>query len=245
MNDTGLRVCSAPGSWAIHHDPAYTRHLMTTPQGEQKRIPGVIITTEAKDYDAKKLLAGFSADLRKDWTALQKTTTPATMGISVFVHRSVEVVDWGIEVGVRPFISGRHIAMLTRYPLWMHLRYQGHSYFPIGCHAPKVVFRALQRPYLNQVRAIAAGHPHAIPVGDWNQQIRPVRKALGMDWTRGHGIVSIHGRHATVPHDADTSLWGIRNKVADHPSESVTVRPRQRERTDHGGHVTRESERER
>lgn len=227
MSDTrGIRVCSAPGSWAIHHDAEYTRHLLTTPQGEQERIPSLVMTTEAKDYDAKKVLASFPASIRKDWTAYQNTRNSGTMGIAAFVHRSVTVLDWGLTLGVRPFILGRRVKMEVRYPLWMHLRYGGYSYFPIGCHNPPTRFKALQKPYLNHVHALAVGHPHVIPMGDWNRPYQSAKRYLDLDWAAGHDIVGIMGRHATRGSDWATSRWGVQHKVTDHPAESVTVKPR-------------------
>lgn len=226
METKGLRTCSAPGSWAIHHDPEYTQHLMTTPTGHEERLPQVIMTTEAKDYDAKKMLASFPKELRDDWDGYQVTRNAGTMGIAAFVHRSVKVLDWGITLGVTPFILNRRVRMEKRYPMWMHVSTDGHSYFPIGCHNAPTRFKALQKPYLNHVHALAAGHPHAIPMGDWNHPFREVRIDLDMNWAAGMGIVSIMGREATSGHDVDLSRWGINNKVADHLSTSVTVKPR-------------------
>lgn len=222
----GLPICSAPGSFAIHRDAAYTKHLLTTAPTAYTEVPKVVLATEAKDYDAKRVVAGFDRDLREEWTAYQVTRTEATQGIAAFVHKSVHVLDWGITLGARPYIAGRRIKMLVRYPMWLHVRYHGQSYFLVGCHSPKVVFKPLQKPYLEHVHTLIAGHPNAVVAGDWNNDYQKVKHQLGLYWAYGDGIIGIMGRKHTQQGHRVVSKWGIQHKMADHPAIYTTVRPR-------------------
>jgi hypothetical protein len=218
----GMRVCAAPGSWAMRGDPRYLKHLCTTPTGEQHRTPVLVLVTEAKDYDMDKALR--SVDLH-DWNGLQRTSSQARMGCAMAVHKSVDILDWGQELGAAPFIAGRRVRMLSRYITWLRARYDSEHYFAEAIHDPPKRFKPLQTPYDHAIRATSAGHPHAFVAGDFNGDIRVKAKQLGMKVGGGRGITGILVRRQMRANDVVVQRWGINEHIVDHPSTSLTVLP--------------------
>lgn len=213
-----LRVCAAPGDWALRGDGRYVHHLTTTEVGG--RIPQVITFTEAKDFDLDSVLPA-------GWRGLQRTGTDARKGSAIAVHKDVTVHAWGQVLGASPFIGRRRIRMLTRYLTWALVEYDGAYYFIVADHHPPGRFRSLQGPYETHLHALIVGHPHALIGGDFNGRLGHVAHRLGLvshgDRTGIVGILTRPGHlHVT---GVVVDRWGIRNRVADHPATHLSVTP--------------------
>jgi len=220
MKREPIRVCSAPGDWALRGDPRYVEHLCTTPTGRGKRTPLVVMFTEAKDFNLSKALKEKGLD---EWRALQNTKDLATMGCAIAVHKDVIIKDWGQHLGAKPFINGRRIKLLPRYQTWAQVVYDGAWYFLDDVHDPPKRFKVLQGGYNRVTKATIAGHPNAVVAGDFNENIRVVARSLNLKVAGGEGIVGVMHRPTVHASDVHMMRWGIANHVTDHPATSVSL----------------------
>lgn len=216
-----LRLCSAPGDWALRGDPKYVEHLCTTPTGKAKLLPKVVAFTEAKDFNLGKALKDKGLH---DWRSLQVTKDEARMGCAIAVHKDVVIKDWGQDLGASPFIRGRRVKLLPRYQTWLQCVYDGLWYFLDDVHDPPKRFSPLQSGYDQVTHATIAGHPNAVVMGDFNQNHQVVAKKLGLRVAGGSGIVGVLHRPGVKAYDVALMRWGIANHLTDHPATSVSLR---------------------
>lgn len=225
MTDKPIRICYAPGSFAMHGDWRYIKHLLDPPASSGVQPPHIVFVTEAKDYRMKDAIR--EAGMAGEYVGLQDLTDASTRGCAAAVHASVTIKDWGTTLGVSPYIGKRRVRMLTRYPLWAQVVYGGHWYFPVGVHNAPKRFWQLQAPFLDHVDTLITGHDHAVTGGDWNESLDSVAAHLrNMRVAGGRGIVGALARPGLAINDVKVSYWGVEQHIVDHPSTSLSALPR-------------------
>lgn len=206
---------------SVEEHRTYLEHLtsLLTQPGD------MLLVQEAKKIRLRDLLPA-------GWATMQRVRSSSTRGSAVNWHEPLPILRARLRLGALPIGRGRVARMEVRRIAFVDRELNGHPITVVAAHYPPLRYRFLWPQYDRRLarlirRKLRAGRQVIVGM-DGNAHPAEVANRLLARGVRvssvgdGHidGFVFTSGLKVSAPVVSD---WGIRNRLTDHPSVTVTV----------------------